>query len=45
MAQQTSLEIQSKVQALAVLSQRNRAPELHLLHVESQLFASVIEPI
>ena len=40
MAQQASLESQSKAQALAVLSQLNHVPQRHPLHVDSQLLAS-----
>ena len=40
MAQQASLESQSKAQALAVLSQLNHVPKRHPMHVDSQLLAS-----
>ena len=40
MAQQASLESQSKAQILAILSQLNHVPQRHPLHVESQLLAS-----
>ena len=40
MAQQASLESQSKAQALDVLSQLNHVPQRHPLHVDSQLLAS-----
>ena len=40
MAQQASLESQSKAQALAVLSQLNHVPQRHPLNFDSQLLAS-----
>ena len=40
MAQQASLESQSKAQALAVLSQLNHVPQRHPLQVDSQLLGS-----